>query len=145
MKVRFAIMVAATLALLSGCAGLTPGTALQTADTVARGACAVLMGASPVDTLAATKEVQKAIVEEVRKEAERNADPATVRALFVSIAQTADSLEGLSTQLVKLAGRMPDRVPAPCPALPTAPSATPTAALPPPAATAPLGAAPLSP
>lgn len=138
------------LPLLCGCSALGGlagvGAGLQTAESVAKTACAILQGTdgSSSAVLAALADLQKQIVEAQAARAAERADPAAVEAMLRALASLADAQRQTALQLGQLAGEHPVRI-EPCPATPpTTPVTSGVPLLPSPAASTPLGAAPMS-
>ena len=104
------------LVFLAGCSSLGAlGAGLQTVNTVAKTACALLEGAdSNAEVLARLAEMQKAIVEgQAARAAER--DPVASEAMLRVLAAYAEGQAATARQLAVLAGEKPVRI-EPCPA-----------------------------
>jgi hypothetical protein len=117
--------------LLPGCAGLTAGTALQTAHEAAKVACSLIQGSTAPDVLAALANLQRDVTVALAGAATGRVDAEQVASLVRSLGALSEAQRALAEQLVAMAGEGPVKV-VPC-------------AVAPPAASVPLGAAPVSP
>jgi hypothetical protein len=103
------------IVFLCGCSSLGAiGAGLQTANNVAKTACALLAGAdSNTEVLARLAEMQKAIIEgQAARASER--DPAASEAMLRILAAYAEGQASTARQLAALAGEKPVKV-EPCP------------------------------
>lgn len=113
------VAVALWIALhLVGCAGLgAVGEGMRTARDVAKIGCAILAASdgSTSDVLAATKDMQRALIESSAATAKANgADEKTIDGLVASVAVLARTLEAASKPIVEAGGNAPAKLP-PCP------------------------------
>lgn len=98
------------LAALTGCAGLTPSGALQTAHDAAKVACTLLQGQTSGDVLAALSALQKDVTVALAGAAAGKVEPDQIASLLRSLAALAEAQRALAAQLVAMAGEAPVRL-----------------------------------